>query len=371
MKYFLLLFLLNIAILSHEQVINNSQRTEEESVEQERHSKSENKALNRRGQKKRSNDAAVNSTREQLKLTLMKRRQNSVRKTPLSEETEFIAEKVDELAEIAPESFEFHLYSYLEKPYNFEALDHLRAAEQLSASNYEVLTAWTAYHFIVESDKMKNYLRRLEAGGYFEPVHRNYARQTLKLLPRDAVLLTHGHNDTYPMIMQQQLKDVRPDIKILNIDFLQSETYRERLKNEGWSVPNTTVVNTEFVREFVVANDDKNIFLANSLPGDYIKLFKPSIHPCGLSFYVGDGGAEDCRRLNQKLYQRLADEIREGGISNEQQLRLSNSLPALFAIRNDYLDNGNTAALEKLDAVITYIGQQTNQKEKIDNLLNE
>ncbi|GEM_PF-2294519 len=372
MKYLLLLFLLNIAILSLGQVTNkNVNRAEEETVSKKSSQSAGDKdLLNRKSKREQSKSAAIEYTSQQLELTLMKRRQNPVRKTPLSQETEFMEQKVNELSELAPESFEFHLYSYLKTPYNFKALNHLRKAEELSATNYDVLTSLTAYHFIFESDKITHYLRQLDAGGYFKPNYRSYAKHALDLLPENAVLLTHGDNDTYPMLIQQKLKDIRADITIINVDFLQSEEYRKRLKNKGWSVPNARVVNTEFVHNFVTANDERYIFLANSIPGSYIKLFEFSIHPCGLSFYVGNDKADFCKRFNFQLYQDVTSELLKGKVMDNEQLLLSNSLPALFELRNNYLDNGNRSGLEKLNEVITIIGRQTHQQEKVDQLLN-
>ncbi len=373
MKYLLLLFLLNFAILSLGQVTNqNVQRVEEEpETKKERQSAGDEDVLNQNSKSKPSKSTAIQNTQQQLQLTLMKRRRNPVRKTPLSQETEFMEQKVHELSKLAPESFEFHLYSYLKTPYNFKAISHLRKAEELAATHYDVLTSWTAYHFISESDKVTGYLRQLDDGGYFKPGYRNYAGQALELLPENAVLLTHGDNDTYPMLIQQKIKGVRSDISIINIDFFQSEEYLKRLKNKGWSVPHISIVNTEFVHEFVTANQQRNIFLANSIPGSYIKLFKSQIHPCGLAFYVGNDEADFCKKFNLQLYRNVSQQMQKEEPANNEQLFLSNSLPALFGLRNNYLDSGDSMRLKKLNEVITIIGRQTHQQEKVDQLLNQ
>ncbi|MFC5282577.1 hypothetical protein [Pedobacter alpinus] len=60
----------------------------------------------------------------------------------------------------------------------------------------------------------------------------NYAYNVLMSLAPNSIILVENDNDTYPLWMLQDAKNIRPDVEIINIDFLLFQEYRERIFKE-------------------------------------------------------------------------------------------------------------------------------------------
>ena len=73
-------------------------------------------------------------------------------------------------------------------------------------------------------------LLRLHELGFFAPSIVAHNRWVLESLPPRAILVTYGDLDTYPAWMLQAALDVRPDVLVVNANFLNLPWYAERLR---------------------------------------------------------------------------------------------------------------------------------------------
>jgi len=95
--------------------------------------------------------------------------------------------------------------------------------------NYQVLlaAALIAFSFIPmirhyhEMDRSDNYV------AYY------YGWNMINFLDEDAILITNGDNDTFPLWYLQQVEGVRPDVDIVNLSLVQINWYVEQLKERG------------------------------------------------------------------------------------------------------------------------------------------
>jgi len=64
---------------------------------------------------------------------------------------------------------------------------------------------------------------------------------------RDAILFTHGDNDTYPVWYAQEVMGIRRDVRVVNLSLLNAPWYIKQLRDEGVTVPIT--LTDEFIDE--------------------------------------------------------------------------------------------------------------------------
>jgi len=83
---------------------------------------------------------------------------------------------------------------------------------------FAMLPVFTQYH---EMDRSENKV------AYY------YGWNMINFLDKDAIIITNGDNDTFPLWYLQQVEGVRPDVDIVNLSLIQINWYIKQLKERG------------------------------------------------------------------------------------------------------------------------------------------
>lgn len=142
--------------------------------------------------------------------------------------------KLEEIANNAdryvPDSFEAAYIRYLHGNKSPQALDALSRANAMRPGEQEL---WDDMLMLAEisgdQTRVKQFAAQLNGSGLYSPAEMEYNRNVLASVPPGALLVTYGHVDTYPLLIQQHLYGFRPDVKIVCLDWFGAETYRARV----------------------------------------------------------------------------------------------------------------------------------------------
>ncbi|MBD3366721.1 MAG: DUF2723 domain-containing protein [Candidatus Eisenbacteria bacterium] len=84
-----------------------------------------------------------------------------------------------------------------------------------------LISLWPLQHHYFEQDRSDNYVAHY------------YAWNLLSFLEEDAILITNGDNDTFPLWYLQEVEGVRKDVEIVNLSLVQINWYVRQLKERG------------------------------------------------------------------------------------------------------------------------------------------
>ncbi|HEU4718408.1 MAG TPA: hypothetical protein VFU15_11265, partial [Bacteroidia bacterium] len=207
-----------------------------------------------------------------------------------------------------------------------------------------------------------------------------YAFNVLQSVPQDAVLLTNGEFDTFPLCQQQYANNVRPDVKLLCISFAQKSSNRAMLfRNAGLTLPgndSTSAFDAAFIMRVVSANPGKKIYLASTVSGKILAALQGDLYCTGLAFRYGDSPVNNLDFLKDNVGTKmdlacLSKPPESKGVFDSNvsaQLNMNYVLPLTLAAKQ-YSLAGNTAKAEELNALARSIGKAAGKEKTVNELI--
>ncbi len=288
-------------------------------------------------------------------------------RTPTPEMQQALDEKVDDLNEIAPNSFEYHLFNYSSGNYDVNREESLNIIYNQQPGNIEVLKL-TSANAIVKGDTLnaKKYLNQLEFKNVIQQETIDYTADVLKSAEGNSTLITHGFNDSYGAYQNQLNKNQQTDIDVISLDFMQSQSYRDVLTTKGYDVPVQKEVNVNYLKSFCELNADKNIAISMTLPKEYLFPLQSKLYTCGLIFeYRESLNVPGSARLEDLWYNQLNKKV-----LNVHQTSLSNAyagnyLPMLLYLKSHYEQQNDLGNKEKIEMEIQKVSNKSGKSSSL------
>ena len=292
---------------------------------------------------------------------------------------------VDSLGKELPDSFE---YNYLKYRNSFNISDenfkYLMKAYNSAPERSETYEEFMTYYEVKNDlNNLTKYSKKLfDANGISLGILAwNY--NVLMSLDENAILITNGDNDTYPIWLIQNSLNIRPDVKVFNISLLTIDKYRKTKFSEN-NIPefdfkfdkedkskNITVQLYKSIIDHLVKNHGKNpLYFALTLYIDYYKKHENNLFLTGTAFKYSSKNFDNIAVMKKNYEQKfLMDYLKielQKDISESvlKQINL-NYLPMLIKLRSHYLLSGENFKIPVIDNLILKISSDTSMEEEV------
>ena len=219
-----------------------------------------------------------------------------------------------------PETYEY----YLLKDWNSWDLNDVSLIEKAYAINPN--RPDTYYPFIskakIEGDEkiLREFCEKLYKSKDIAPWLINYNYNVLMSLEKNAILITNGDNDTYPIWMLQNAKGIRKDVTVINASMSTLEKYfnnnldEKNIKIDYNKIKQSAIdkikdrypaFSAKFVQEMVkeINNAYPNvpIYFALTVYKPYFKPFKEDLYVTGMANKYSPGGLDNFALLKKNV----------------------------------------------------------------------
>jgi hypothetical protein len=257
----------------------------------------------------------------------------------------------------------------------------LQKAYFLNPTDPDLLRQMIGYEFLAgDLRKASELTGEWQKTGLMPSTLMPYAYNVLQSVPQNAVLLTNGEFDTFPLLRQQSKNSVRPDVKILSISLAKrSENRAELFRRLGLELPeddSVSAFDADYIRRIAEANADKKIYLAATVGATLLGDLQNELFVTGLAFRYSGSGVDNLNFLRDNVgvkmkFDYLGKPVKDATAFDHQQakgLNLNYVLPLVLAARQ-YEQAGNKTKAVSLREKARLIGAQAGKENEVEALI--
>jgi hypothetical protein len=282
-------------------------------------------------------------------------------KQPTAAQQKQMDDILSEMESYHGQSYEFNVMQYINSQQNRNFGSHLLTAYKMDPSRADALPYVAGYAEMTQNTSLKTeVLQKMAAGGIFGNVVLQYHRDLLNSLPANAVLLTNGKDDTYPLWILQQKENLKPGVQIIYLDLMHDEMYRKTIAGK-LGISEIKGNETDEYITAILNNYKGSLYLPATLRKDVLKkLSDHSLTLTGIVFSKTSSEAVANATL-KKFWEEQADTGKMEnlwGTTGENQYK-RNYLPALVKLYGIYKIDGNDKEAAKVKSTALTIASKT------------
>ncbi len=277
-------------------------------------------------------------------------------------------ESLEMMNMIAPEAYETNLFNYQSQHYNSAYYPYLQKAASIHPDTLPVQQQLAAHYFSIDEPQLADsVITSMFAGGNISTGQMTYATNLSFSVGASNTVIVHGFDDFLPL--SHAKVQANATYNIVSLDLMQSDEYRTALKEKGYVIPDSKIVDTAFLADFVSLNSSKNIQLSMTLPRYYLESFLPNLYPRGLTFVLKDDPT--LAATNMQLWESLWNTapLKSGG-NDKADAWVSNYLPVLVVLKRQYELSGKITEATKVNEAIIAISERKKLEPKVKKYTN-
>ncbi|HLP11699.1 MAG TPA: hypothetical protein VK177_07160 [Flavobacteriales bacterium] len=282
-------------------------------------------------------------------------------------------EILEEMKAKVPGSFEYNIAVYLNGQHNTSLIANLARAAEVNPNQLDVLEQYVAYYAITDNDaKLKEYVQKHRKVSKYESFIDEYAYNLLQSLDNNGVLFTHGVMDTYPVYNQQLNQKVNAGIEIINIDYLNSETYRDALaKRLGIAI---SFNGNTYATAFDIASKleaTRSVYFSSAFSKAELKKHEAKLELNGLAFRYGTAKPDATKIESLWSGKFKKDQLEKTNMSDDYAKKMANNyLPVLITVYKFYTAENKDKEAANAKSLAIKIAKINGNEKQVNELFN-
>jgi hypothetical protein len=282
-----------------------------------------------------------------------------------------------------PNTFEYHYVSFARGNMSREAYEHLQKAYTIDPERYETWDAFITKAALEGDDKaMKTFFEKWYRHELYSPGITSWNYNVLIGLDSDALILTFGDNDTYPLWFLQQVKNIRTDVKVLNTSLLLHPPYQNSVFKElGIPAFEKTMEETgdyqeyrDAVMEHILKNTNRPAYIGISTPQSFRKKHDDQLFLIGLAFKYSDQEFDHVAVIRKNYEHLFLKDYLKTNLTNDFSQSVvdymdQQYIPCLSVLYKHYLLSGEASKYLEVRDLLVQIGEKNQMQTDIQNFL--
>ena len=279
-------------------------------------------------------------------------------------------------------SFEFQYISFMNAAWDESRFEYLLKAHEIAPQRTEIYHDLVSYHETRgEQSQALFYLEKLFEAGEFPAELLAWNYNLLASVEPDALLLTYGDNDTYPLWVLQSARGIRKDVNVLNINLLLLDEYREKaLTKLGLpAIDLSDCKDTEamylHVLKQILSGARQPVYVANTMPEPVRLAFGDSLYLTGLAFRYAPVAFDNVAFLknnfeNKFLLDYLRVDFSPDSVSSVLAGMNLQYLPAFILLHQHYEASGEKIKAANLEPVMRRVAKEGGRESELNAYLS-
>ncbi len=284
-----------------------------------------------------------------------------------------------------PNTYEGHIVQRWVDSWNPETFKHIEAAYALAPERYETYHSFIIhYETSGESQKADEFYQKWYKSGHISNSMMAWNYNVLMSVDEDAILLTHGDNDTYHAWILQNVQGIQRNVKVLNINLLSLESYRNLIfKSIGVPTFSKSIDNFNSNLEFqkalvqhIIDNSNRPLYFNATSGPKLIEAFKENLYVTGLASLYSKSEIDNIALIKNNVENRFMTDYMKLNLMYDKSADLAKRLNltylnSYFLLYKHYKESGDITKSNQLKKEITKIAQEANREQLIEQYFGQ
>lgn len=222
---------------------------------------------------------------------------------------------INDMEKKIPNSFEFNYLKWLNGSNDLSLFNYLEKAYAIDPEREETYTDFVStYEMMMQPDKREEFAKKLFAKGNVSPGYLNYNYNVLMSLKPNAILLTVGDNDTYPIWILQAQFGIRKDVQVVNLSMLYVNEYFKKIctklqfeyLNPMESYQNATLYVNSIVKRIANNQLKRPVYTALTVDEKFTRPVSDELYLVGLAYEYSNDKFDNIAVLKKNMEQNFA-----------------------------------------------------------------